>query len=173
MTRRAAMAAAAIAMVLAVPAAAGPPDIFENQYEGRVERTPTTYFGFDVVRQAGAKKVAKVTALVRYHCVNGSGGQAVGRVNGKLRVEDDRFHGTLRGQPLLARAPQRRLGPPSTSRIQYRLAGRLLRRGKAKGTIDATLKFTPTLRGDGQVRCYTGKLDWKAKRGADVVPPKP
>jgi hypothetical protein len=31
-----------------------------------------------------------------------------------------------------------------------------------------TLTLTPALRGGERLRCYTGKLDWKAKRGANV-----
>jgi hypothetical protein len=171
MIRRAVAIAAVIAFGFAVPATAGPPAIFDNQYEGRVERNPTTYFGFDVIKRQGEKKVAKVTALLRYNCVNGSGGDAAARARGKLRVEDDRFRGTVSGLALAARAPHRRLGP-SGLRVTYRLKGRLLERGRAKGTIDATLRFTPVpARGDGLVRCYTGELDWKARRGADVNPP--
>ena len=170
MMRRVTATAVVIAIGLAVPAAAGPPDIFENRYEGRVERDPTTYFGFDVVKKQGKKKVARVTALLRYNCVNGTGGDAAARARGKLRVRDGRFQGTVNGQPLPFRAPHSRLGPPSSARIEYRVQGELRKRGKAKGKIDATLRFTPTMRGDGQVRCYSGKLDWKAKRGAETTP---
>jgi hypothetical protein len=169
MRRRAVAVAAVLAAGLAVPAAAGPPDIFENQYEGRVERTPGTYFGFDVVKKQGKKKVAKITALLRYNCVNGDGGDAAARARGKLRVKDGRFRGAVSGQPLPFRAPHR-LGPPSSARISYQVQGEVRKRGKAKGKIDATLRFTPTMRGDGQVRCYSGKLDWKAKRGAETTP---
>jgi hypothetical protein len=77
----------------------------------------------------------------------------------------------VRGTPLF-RAPHR-LGPPGDARIRYRVEGTLLKRGKAKGKLDATLTFTPTFaRGDGQLRCYTGKVDWKARRGAEA-PVKP
>ena len=100
MTRRTALAAGIAVLLLVIPANAGPPgSIFDNQYEGRVERTVGTYFGFDLNRTPGGKKVAKVSALLRYNCVNGDGGVAAGRVNGRLRVEGDRFAGTLRGQP--------------------------------------------------------------------------
>jgi hypothetical protein len=169
MIRRAAVAALATGLVLAVPAAAGPPgSIFENQYEGRAERTRDTYVGFDVIRTQGGRKVANVSALLRYHCVNGDGGQAAGRVNGRLRVNGDRFAGTLRGQPEPFRGAHRQ-GPPGDSRLKYRVKGALLENGKAKGTIDATLKVAPVLARGGQLlRCYTGELDWKARRGADV-----
>ena len=170
MTRRTALAAGIAVLLLVIPANAGPPgSIFDNQYEGRVERTVGTYFGFDLNRTPGGKKVAKVSALLRYNCVNGDGGVAAGRVNGRLRVEGDRFAGTLRGQPEPVRVGHR-LGPPSTSRIKYRVAGELRRRGRAKGSVDATLSFVPKMmRGGNRVRCYSGKLDWKARRGANAV----
>lgn len=173
MRRRATAAAAVLAVGLAIPAAAGPPDIFENEYEGRVENTPTTYFGFDVVKKQGKKKVAKVTALMRYNCVNGDGGDAAARAQGRLRVKrDGSFRGAVSGSPLPFRAPHR-LGPPSTARITYRVEGALLKRGRAKGKVDATLTFKPIApRGDGPIRCYTGKLDWKARRAAEA-PVKP
>ena len=166
MIRRGAAAAVVVGLALAVPATAGPPgSIVDNEYEGRAERTPSTYVGFDVVPHRGGRKVAKVTALLSYSCVNGDGGDVLGRVNGRLRIEDDRFAGTLRGQPEPFRAGHPRLGPGS-SQIKYRFKGALRKNGKAKGMIDATLKFQP-LRG-GPVRCYTGGLDWKARRGAEV-----
>jgi hypothetical protein len=168
-TRGAAFAAGVAVLVFVVSANAGPPgSIVDNQYEGRVERTPNTYLGFDVVGNGGRKRVAKVTALVRYNCVGGGGGMALGRVNGRLRIEGGRFAGTLRGRPELARASHR-LGPPSTSRIKYGVQGELRSRRRARGKIDATLSFVPTkMRGSNRVRCYSGKLDWKARRGANV-----
>ncbi len=166
MIRRAAAAAALIGLALAATAAAGPPGtVFDNRYEGRVERTPNTYLGFDVVK-GGVKKIARVSALLHYNCSNGDGGDAAGRVRGKLRVEDGAFAGTLRGNPLPFRAASFR--GPAPSRIKYRVRGTLLKKGKARGTIDATLTFTPTLRGGERVRCYTGELDWRARRGADA-----
>jgi len=162
------------ALALAVPASAGTPGIFSNKYEGRVERDPNTYFGFDVTKQRGVAKVKKVTALVRYNCNNGDGGMAAARVKGRLRVKDGRFAGTLSARQDPVRASLPRLGPPGSSRFQYRVKGELLGNGRAKGTIDATLRFNkaaPPPRGGGTVRCYSGKLDWKAKRGANVSLP--
>jgi hypothetical protein len=155
------------AIALAVPAMAGP-DPFEREYEGRAERDPNTFVGFDVSGTGDSRKVGEVTALVTYGCDNGDGGDAAGTVEGKLKVEDDRFRGTLRGTPLPFRAAAAR--GPGPSRIKYRIKGRFGKRGKARGTLDATLTFTPT-RGTNLVRCYTGELDWKARRGADVFVP--
>lgn len=167
--RRAAVAAGLAGLVLAIPASAGPPgSIVDNGYEGRAERNPTTYFGFDVVRSGGTKRVAEVTALLRYNCVNGSGGDALARVNGRLRIKDDRFAGTLRGEPEPFRAAHR-LGPPSAATVTYRLKGKLEGRRRAKGTIDAELFFQPSMMRRGSlVRCYSGKLDWRARRGANA-----
>jgi hypothetical protein len=167
--RRAALAAGLAGLVLAIPASAGPPgSIVDNGYEGRVERNPTTYFGFDVIRNGDTRRVAEVTSLLRYNCVNGSGGDALARVNGRLRIEDDRFAGTLRGEPEPFRAAHR-LGPPGSATVRYELRGKLDGRRRAKGTIDAELFFPELMARRGSlVRCYSGKLDWKARRGANA-----
>jgi hypothetical protein len=163
-----AVAAGAATLAIALPAAAGPPPIFENEYEGRAERDRNTYVGFDVTNAGGARRIAEVTAFLRYVCDDGNAGPAVARVEGRLRVEDGRFRGTLRGEPVEARVAPR---GPAPTRIAYRIAGKLQEGGRAKGTIDATLRFTPSMRGIGRVRCYTGELDWRTRRGADVVVP--
>ena len=152
---------------LAVPASAGfGPQDLDNQYEGRAERDPLTYVGFNIVKKQGEQKVAKLTAHLPYTCDNGDSGRARARVKGKLRVSADRFAGTLR----VTRVPVEARGGSSPGRIKYRVKGKLQENGKAKGEIDAEIRFTPTkMRGGGdQVRCYTGRLDWKAKRGADL-----
>lgn len=174
MSVRATIAPAMIALALAVPASAGTPGIFNNKYEGRVERAPNTYFGFDVTKQQGVTKVKKVTALVHYNCDNGDGGMAAARVKGRLRVKNGRFAGTLSARLGPVRASLARQGPSGSSRFRYRVKGELLGNGRAKGTIDATLRFNqaaPPPRGGGTVRCYSGKLDWKARRGANVSVP--
>lgn len=152
---------------MAVPAGAG--SLFENQWEGRAERDPQTYLGFDVIRGGGGKNVARVTAYLGYHCVNGDHFRVYGQLPGRLAVERRRFAGTLRGEfasPRLARG--------AIDSIRYRVRGRFLRSGRARGRIDAELTFVPAApppRGDTRVRCYSGDLDWRARRGGDVSPP--
>jgi hypothetical protein len=164
-------AGALIALAVAVPAMAGfGPKEFDNDFEGRVEADPTTYFGFDVKRKKGDRKVARVTALLHYACSNGDGGGASARVKGKLPVEDDRFAGTLRRTAdFVTRDLAARGGNPG--HIKYRVRGKFTSKRKAKGTVDAEIRFRATkMRGGELVRCYTGEVDWKARRGADVEP---
>ena len=82
----AAVCAAAVVLPVAIPAHAGKGP-FDNEYEGRVERDPGTYFGFDLVRDDGKRKVAKVTALLAYSCDSGNGGRALARARGRLGVK--------------------------------------------------------------------------------------
>ena len=147
----------------AVPATAGPTDLFEAQYEGRVERDPSTWLGFDVVRRDGVRKVARVGALLRYSCDNGDGGAAYGRARSKLRVgSEGRFSGRLEADQVEARG--------TDNSVTYDIAGRLREGGGARGTIDAVLRFTSAMRGGEAVRCYTGELSWRAERGAETDP---
>ncbi len=167
--RRAVWAAAGpfIALAIAVPAIAGFAGTgpLDNEFEGRVEGDRTTYFGFNVKGVGDNRKVAKVKAHLRYTCTDGEAGAASARVKGKLRVEDDRFAGTLRRRANFGASR----GGPGT--IKYRIRGKLTSNRKAKGRVDAELRFrAPEMRGVPFVRCYTGEVDWKAKRGADVEP---
>ena len=161
------------ALAIGVPANAGfGPAQLDNEFEGRVERDQTTYFGFNLKSKQGEQKVAKVTARLRYTCDDGEAGPASARVRGKLLVHDQRFAGTLRRTAdfVKARGLVARGGSPG--KIRYRVRGKLATKRKAKGTIDAEIRFravAPT-RGGQLVRCYTGEVDWKAKRGADVEP---
>lgn len=169
---RASLILAALGVIgLAVPAHAGfGPKELDNDFEGRVERDVTTYFGFDLKRKNGERKVAKVTARLRYGCTSGKGGPASARVKGKLPVRGDRFAGTLRFTgDFVSREVAPRGGSPG--RVKYRVRGKFTSRRKAKGTVDAEIRFRPTkMRGGEIVRCYSGEVDWKAKRGADVEP---
>jgi len=169
--RRALLILAALSVIaLAGPAnagfLAGP---LENDFEGRVERDRTTYFGFDLKSKRGTQSVAKVTARLRYACTDGEAGPATARVKGKLRVESDRFAGRLR------RTADFVTRGGAAGKIKYRIRGKFTTKRKAKGTIDAEVRFRSGMktRGSERVRCYTGEVDWKAKRGADVEPVVP
>jgi hypothetical protein len=159
------------ALALAVPAHAGfGPAQLDNDFEGRVEKDRTTYFGFDVKSKQGEQKVAKITARVRYSCTDGESGPASARMKGKLPVNGDRFAGTLRRTADFLKA---RGGSPG--RIKYDVRGKFVSKRKAKGTIDAEIRFRtgPPMRGGELIRCYSGVVDWKAKRGANVEPVLP
>ena len=165
-----ALAGVVVIALAAVPAGAGMFS-YTNDYEGLVERDRGTYFGFDVVRRGEATKVARVTARLAYTCTSGSGGRASARARGKLRITDGTFAGTLEVPP--DQIPVRARGGPGT--MTYAVAGELRRRGRARGTIDAVIRFSEAPRGGPGLRCYSGKVDWRARRGADVEPvfPKP
>ena len=162
---------ALLALAIVVPGmAVGGMLALDNDFEGRVEGDPLTYFGFDLNGSRDRRKVAKVTAQLRYACTNGDEGPADVRVKGKLRVDDDRFAGTLRRTgEAVARVFAARGGSPA--RVKYRIRGKFTTKRKAKGSVDAEIRFREMKTRGGQlVRCYTGKVDWKARRGADIEP---
>lgn len=147
----------------ALPAGAGPSDPFEAQYEGRVERDPSTWLGFEVIRRDGERRVGGVAGFLPYNCDNGEAGRAYARVRGKVPVDGEgRFEGKLEGDQAKARG--------AGDSVTYELAGRLGSRGRARGTIDSVLRFPVMTRGGASVRCYSGELNWRAKRGADADP---
>ena len=159
-----------MALAIAVPAIAGFAGTgpLDNEFEGRVEGDRTTYFGFNVKGAGDNRKVAKVKAHLRYTCTDGEAGGAAARVKGRLRVEDDRFAGTLRRRADFGATR----GGPGT--IKYRIRGKFKSKRKAKGTVDAELRFSAAkMRGGPVIRCYTGEVDWKATRGADLKPIEP
>ena len=119
--------------------------IVDNSYEGRAERDPTTYVGFDVVRSGGAKKVAQGHgARCATTASNGSSGDAA-------RQGATAGSGSRTGRASPARcaasrcrsAPSTARGPPS-SRIKYRVTGSSAGRARRRARIDATLRFAPS-----------------------------
>ena len=149
--------------LVALPAGAGTSDLFDAQYEGRVERDPSTWLGFEVIRRDGARKVGRVAGLLPYNCDHGEAGRAYARVRGKLPVNGEgRFSGKLEGNQFKARG--------AGDSVVYDLAGRLGAGGRARGTIDSVLRFLVMRHGGDSVRCYTGELSWRARRGANTDP---
>jgi hypothetical protein len=158
-----------LAGALAASAIAGP-GLPDNQYEGRAEGDSSTYVGFDVVKNDGQRKVKAVSAFLTYQCQGGGGGEAFIRARGRIKVnEDGRFRGTVRSDEVPTRGALARRGAEETT---YLFKGRLKQGGKARGRIDANITFSgpPIRRGTPGQRCYTGELDWRAKRGAEVEP---
>jgi hypothetical protein len=160
------------ALALALPASAGIEDIFENGYEGKVERDPATYLGFDVVKENGKKKVTKVTARLGYNCTSGGSGYGSARAAGRLKVKGGSFAGKVRvpSEDIPVRAAGARRG--SELAMTYDIRGDLLRGGRARGRIDAEIRFGAA-RGDAADRCYSGRVDWRAERGAEGDPEPP
>jgi hypothetical protein len=155
-------------LAFALPASAGPVPLFDNQYEGKVERNNFTYLGFDVVGQ-GTKKAARITAALHYSCTSGAGGRAAARARGRLRIKDGAFSGEVsvpKGE-IPVRAARAR---GAQSSMTYKVSCKLRPGGRARGKIDAEIRFEGIPRGIDPFRCYSGRVDWRARRGADVEP---
>jgi hypothetical protein len=153
-----ALAVAALIAVCAPAASAG----IDNEYQGRVERTDGTYFGFDLAHKHGTTRVKRVIALLNYSCAGGSGGRAPALARGSLKVEKGAFAGKLQLDT------SSRAARGGISRGSYTVTGELRKHGKASGTIDAVVFTTNVRARRGSIRCYTGRLDWKATKGATV-----
>jgi len=121
-----------LAVALAVPAVAlggavgFPPD---NDYQGRIEGDPNTYFGFDVIHRNGHKVVKNGAMQPPHNCYSGSNhGYDPVEIPGSFRVRHGRFHGTRQGTyPALY--------PPSPPSATFKLSGRLLRHGRSRGSV--------------------------------------
>jgi hypothetical protein len=152
------------ALILAIAASAwGRGSFSDNQYQGHAERDPGTFVGFDLEKHDGKTKVTRVQALLRFNCVGSSGGQGLVAGKGSLPVKSNgSFSGSLRGKFMGGRGV-----PPPTSTLK--ISGKLQKHGKAKGKIASTIQFQSQMRG-GPSHCYTGEVDWKAKKGAVVNP---
>ncbi len=152
-------------LTLGIAASAWAGSFSDNDYQGRIESDHGTFFGFDLNKEHGVTKLSHVESLVKLQCTNGEDGGFPARFHGSLRVKDnDSFKGTLSGQfdPLR--------GAPNGS-LRASVSGKLQKGGKAKGKIDETFDFTDTTnRGSQHVHCYSGAVDWAAKRGAIVNP---
>jgi hypothetical protein len=157
-----------IAAVLAVPAVvlAGmpvfPPD---NDYQGRIEGDPNTYFGFD--RTHG--KVRHFAIAPALSCYSGD--------RGIVEATLDRAFKLQRLVPRHVHAPKylRRLrvfegsGRVETDAGSGRaeLFGFLNPHGRGNGAIQMTT-HDPDLG-----KCYSGYLEWRARRGAKLTLPPP
>lgn len=131
-----------------------------NQYAGYVEHDTSTYFGFDVKRIHGKKRITKITATIPYVCTDsGTGGYGYGKGRGSLPVKHGKFSGKLPITNFAARG--------SIQGGYYRVKGSAPKRGTARGSIDAAVIVSATRRGASQRVCYSGGLDWKVDR---IVP---
>ena len=170
-TTKARRATGAVVLVTSGALAAsamGGSELPDNKYEGRAEGDNTTYVGFNVKKKNGERRVKAVSAFLRYNCQGGGGGSAFARAQGRIKVDDEgRFEGTVRTDDVPARGSLARGGPTGTT---YVFKGRLKQGGRAKGRIDANIVFAGGVRGEPSERCYTGELDWRARRGAEVAP---
>jgi hypothetical protein len=145
------VAGLAAALVAVAPAQAGVSSgDDENEYEGRIDGIDGYYFGFDL---NDAKTKAKgITARVGYECDNDDLVVTLVEANGQLNVNDA---GEFNGKVSYKEGPN--------SGVEYRVRGSLGNKGKASGTLKGKYEdpFYDT-------PCRTGRVDWRARRGADV-----
>lgn len=133
--------------------------LVNNQYQGHVEKTPSSYFGFDVKKNGAVKRVKNVGAYLPYHCTGQPGTQWLyGPAKGSLRVKRGGvFAGTLRVDQFVGRG--------ATATGTYEITGKLRKGGKARGRVRGEIVITPTPGGPGtSSHCYTGGLDWKTTK---------
>ena len=141
---------AAAAALSAATAIAAAPNDDDNDFEGRINKSEETYFGFDLSNNG--KKVTGVTAYLRYQC-QGKGGSLLIETEGELKVEDGKFSGKTNGESKLD--------------VTYKTEGKLRNDGTAKGTIKATAVFNNTF------DCRSpNDGEWRAKEGRDIDVPK-
>lgn len=154
--RTKAIAAASLATLL-IGAWAGTASAGDGpEYAGRIEKDPTTWFGFDVSGSGDSRKVKHLFVFnVSVACNDGDGGR-----RGFLQVgrnfnvsKQGRFHGTGRAVQLTKQ---------NAPTYFVRVSGKLKPSGK-KAAGEVELKLA------GDTRCYSGTLDWKARK--PPVPP--
>lgn len=158
-----AVAVGAIVAICAVaPAQAGL--VFPDaQFEGRIAGDPHTYLGFDVKRAKGKRFIKKIHTTTPIACSSSYVGYLNLRVKGRIPV---RKKGTFR-------ATRTATGAVSGSDLRLTLRGRFGKGGKVKGKIQAKGEALLAARqGGGPTKCYTGVQNWRARRGAEVEPPK-
>lgn len=171
--KRAIATAAAVTTILgASTALAGQssPGDDDNDYEGRVEKSDQTYFGFDT--NGKETKVTDVAAYLSYKCNNYPNGSGLFEVKGDAPIDNDKFSGVFEGK---FKPTQMRSGPTPTPIVKsatttYDVSGKLGKGGDADGKIEATVEFK--LEGGGKGSCKAkndGK--WQAKRGKDIDAP--
>ena len=141
----------AVAALSAATAIAAAPNDDDNDFEGRIDKSEETYFGFDLSNNG--KKVTGVTAYLRYQC-EGKSGSLLIETEGELKVEDGRFSGKTKGE--------------SKVDATYKTEGKLSNNGTAKGTIKATGVFENTF----DCRSPNDGV-WRAKEGRDIDVLKP
>ncbi|CAN5547310.1 hypothetical protein BH10ACT11_BH10ACT11_04490 [soil metagenome] len=121
------------------------------QYQGSVEKDPNTFLGFDVTGSGKHRKVKNFSAgRIAVACDSQSSDGRAGELKfvRALKVnKKGKFGGTASAKPVFRQA----LIP----NFKMTVHGKLGRKGKATGTLE--------LNSTG-VRCYTGALNWKAKK---------
>lgn len=164
----------ALAIALPANALAGlafPPD---NDYQGRLEGDPNTYLGFDVFkRHHRPKRVNRVAMAIPLNCY--SGDHAIVDVTVEkpydvinLSFLSPRRHRHHRHSPRrflfgLEETPRRIETDAGPGTVE--LIGLLQRHGRATGYVEVRTKSSEF------GKCYSGYLEWRAEKGAEVTLP--
>ncbi len=128
---------------------AGMPNDDENEYEGRIENTSGTYFGFDL--NASKTKVKGITARVGHACENDDLVIVLAEADGDLSLNGARrFSGNVSNSD-------------PDYKVKYHVEGKLRNHGRARGILRGSYKDDSY-----ETPCRTGKVHWRAKRGADI-----
>ena len=155
-----------IVLALGVTAAALAGGNFSNNdFQGHIEKDPGTFMGFDL--DSGGSKVTHIAAGLKIQCNDGETGKSLLKGKGSLKVKGNgSFSGKMKTKPI-----QNRVGRGSAELFDGRLevSGKLQKHGKAKGQVGGTFSFFLN-RGGNKVHCYSGLVNWKAKKGATVNP---
>jgi hypothetical protein len=150
----------------------------DNQFQGRAEGDPNTYFGFDVTGKKKHRKVRHLAVAVPMACYDGTQGIVEVPVPGSFRLrspgvvlvtvsggssahEKARPHHRHHVKIFFAESD---VDTPNGSGEIY-LFGEVGRHGKARGYLQVHTDGAST------GKCYSGLLEWKAKRGVDVTYP--
>jgi hypothetical protein len=154
---------------MAIPAAAlaglvFPPD---NDYQGRLEGDPNTYVGFDVHKRHGKlNRVSGIATAIPVTCYSRDTGIIDVRLRGSVKVER------------LLPIPR---GPRSLRRLKLFEARGRVNTWAGLGTVEVLGVLRPHGRSAGEIsihthqhnlgRCYSGYLEWHARRGAHLTLP--
>lgn len=146
-TKHAAAIATLIAIAIPATALAGFPGARFSDFEGKVERDPSTTFGFDVSRVNGHRAAHEFDlAGIPFACHDGSITRASALFDeGSLAIQQGSFSGELTD--------------PDLPGYELTVAGELPSPDRARGTF--------ALRSRGAAaseRCYSGVLRWRAQK---------
>ena len=153
-----------------------PPD---NLFQGHVAGDPNTYFGFDIVGGKHRQKVRHVAVALPMTCYSGDQGMNENRVRATFKLFNVREHflgitGRRHGHgiPRSLRFLRFFAGEADVDSDlgegEAYLYGQIRHHGRARGHIRVHTESSAF------GKCYSGGLNWRARRGANAhYPPAP
>jgi hypothetical protein len=155
--RRLAVGAVA-AVVLAVPATAVAGVFGDGEYGGKVDRDPSQFISFDVVRDDGKRYVTHIELVAaELTCADSAGdGPQSGSLEGRFKIKHGEFEGSRRYDFSRSRR--------GSGGLSYSIEGEFVRERKVRG------EYRLRLRGGVFDPCVTGKLPFVARKPAPEPP---